>query len=70
MNPRDRLAKLQKRQRAEFERSVAIAKEIRERPDRDYAEIGRRFKLTAGRIAQIAVAHKVRRKRGPKARKG
>ena len=66
MNPRDRLAKLQKWQRDEFERSIAIAREIRERPDRDYAEIGTRYGLTAGRVAQIAVKFKVRRRRGPK----
>ena len=64
MNPRDRLAKLQRQQRDEFEES--IAKEIRERPERDYIEIGRGFKLTAGRIAQIAVKYKVRRRHGPK----
>ena len=66
MNPRDGLAKLQKRQCDEFERSTAIAREIRERPDRDYAEIGARYRLTAGRVAQIAVKFKVRRRRSPK----
>jgi hypothetical protein len=70
MNPRDRLAKLQKRQRAEFERSVAIAEEIREHPGLSYREIGAKYGLTAGRVAQLAVKFKVRRKRGPKARKG
>jgi hypothetical protein len=64
MNPRDRLLKLQRQQRAEFEQS--IAKEIQEYPGRDYAEIGRRYKLTAARIAQLAVKHGVRRPRGPK----
>jgi hypothetical protein len=64
MNPRDRLAKLQKQQRDEFEELVA--KEIRERPESLYEEIGKRFQLTAGRIAQIAVKYKVRRRRGPK----
>jgi hypothetical protein len=63
-NPRDRLAKLQRRQRDEFEESVA--EEIRGCPESPYEEIGRRFKLTAGRIAQIAVKFKVRRRRGPK----
>jgi hypothetical protein len=56
------------KQRAEFERSVA--REIHERPDRDYADIGRRFGLKASRVAQLAVKFGIRRKRGPKARKG
>lgn len=64
MNPQDGLMK----QRAEFKRS--IAREIRERPGRDYIEIGRRFGLTAGRIGQIATKFKVHRKRGPKLRNG
>jgi hypothetical protein len=64
MNPGDRLAKLQRQQRDEFEES--IAKEIRERPERDYIEIGRGFGLSDARIAQIAVKRKVRRRRGPK----
>ena len=68
MNPWDRLEKLQKRQRAEFERSVAIAKEIRERPRLSYAEIGAKYGVTPGRIGQIAMKFKVHRKRGPKAR--
>jgi hypothetical protein len=63
-NPRDRLAKLQRRQRDEFEKS--IAKAIRECPTCLYSEIGKGFQLTAGRIAQIAVKYKVRRRRGPK----
>lgn len=70
MNPKAQFAKLQRKQRAEFERSVAIAKEIRERPGLSYQEIGARYGLTAGRVAQLAVKFKVRRKRGPKARKG
>ena len=51
-------------QRDEFEESVA--EEIRECPEFPYEEIGRRFKLTAGRIAQIALKYKIRRRRGPK----
>jgi hypothetical protein len=67
-NPSNGFAKLQRRQRAGFERS--IAREIRERPGRDYAEIGARFGLGASRIAQLATKFGVNRKRGPKARKG
>ena len=51
-------------QRDEFEESVA--EEIRECPESPYEEIGKRFQLTAGRVAQIAVKFKVRRRRGPK----
>jgi hypothetical protein len=65
MNARDRFANLQRRQRDEFERS--IAREIGERPGSSYREIGARFGLTAGRIAQLAVKLGVRRPRGPKA---
>lgn len=64
MNPRDRLAKLQRQQRDEFEKLIARA--IKDCPDCLYSEIGRKFQLTAGRIAQIAVKYKVRRRRGPK----
>jgi uncharacterized protein YdbL (DUF1318 family) len=63
-NVRATLARLQKKQRLAFEAS--IAKAIRECPDCSYQEIGKEFGLTAGRIAQIAVKFKVRRKRGPK----
>ena len=64
MNPMDKLLKLQRTQRAEFERS--IAKEITEHPERDYIEIGRGFGLSDASIAQIAVKLGVRRRRGPK----
>jgi uncharacterized protein YdbL (DUF1318 family) len=63
-NIRATLARLQKQQRNAFEAS--IAKAIRTCPDCSYAEIGKEFGLTAGRIAQIALKFKVRRKRGPK----
>lgn len=64
MNPRDRFRKSQQRQRDDFERS--IANEIRDRPGLSYIEIGHRFGLSAGRVAQLAVKHQVRRRRGPK----
>jgi hypothetical protein len=66
MNPKEELAKLQKKQRDEFR--ALIARMITERPDLLYAEIGEMYGLTAARIAQIAVEHDVRRPRGPKAR--
>jgi hypothetical protein len=68
MNARDRFLKSQRRQRMEFERS--IADEILERPDRSYAAIGQRFGLKASRVAQLAVKFRIRRKRGPKVRNG
>ena len=58
------MAKLQRQQRDEFEK--LIAKAIRDCPECLYAEIGRKFGITAGRIAQIAVKQKVQRRRGPK----
>jgi len=60
MNPRDRFKKSQKHQRDDFER--LIAREFGERPGSSYREIGARFGLTAGRVAQIAVKFKVRRR--------
>jgi hypothetical protein len=65
MNPRDKLLKLQRKQRAEFEK--LIVSDIRKLPDLSYIEIGARYGLTAGRVAQIAVKYGVRRDWAPMA---
>jgi hypothetical protein len=64
MNAKTKLEQLQRQQRDEFE--ALIAKAIKTCPECLYSTIGKRFGLTAGRIAQIAVKYNVRRKRGPK----
>lgn len=56
MTNRDKL----RRQRAEYERQIVEA--IRGRADRTYAEIGAKFGVTAGRIAQLAVKFGARRR--------
>jgi hypothetical protein len=64
MNARERLERLQSKQRDNYEKS--IAREIESRPDLDYVQIGKRFGLSAARISHMAVKYGVRRKRGPK----
>ena len=59
MNPRDKLLKLQRKQRAEFEQLIVT--DIQERPGLSYLEIGAMFGLTAGRVAQIAIKYNCRR---------
>lgn len=57
---RDHIRQLHK----DFENTIVRC--IANCPDDNYSTIAEQFGLTPGRIAQIAVKHEVRRRRGPK----